>query len=232
MFISNEEAEKRKRSSHNVLTVIRKDGDSDAGEAHTREPEVIYPDEILPAEDSSCASAIAAGIDAPSGALLRKMCGLPVSGRKRGQPNMPLEMQAAVATAAQLSSTRAAADVFGTSYHHADELKHGYTNQADRYDAQTDPDKDLAAVINKQKKDVRDLAFQKLTKTLGLISDEKLNIITDATKLGRLAKDLAGVVDKVLPKEATNVGGVHFHVWRPDMKTESEYEVVSVGGQR
>jgi hypothetical protein len=153
------------------------------------------------------------------------------TGRKKGQVTMPKEIQAAAATTAQLTNTRNAANCFDTSYHHADELKHGYTNQEARY-GEAEPDKDLAVIINRQKREVRDLAFEKLTKALGLITDDKLLALTDPTKLGRLCKDLSGVVDKVLPKEAVNMGGVHFHVWRPEMREEASYETIVVGAQQ
>lgn len=230
MFISDEEANRRINSSHNVLTVIDKDGANTVGETHTEEPAVVFPDEVLPAEDLSCASASNI-LDVPSGALLKKMLGQPGSGRKKGQATMPKEMQAATAVAAQLTTLQNAADVFGTSVHHAHELKHGFTNQEAQYGGK-DPDKELERHINVQKNAVRDLAFEKLTKALGLITDVKLEAIVDATKLGRLAKDLSGVVDKVLPKEAIQMGGVHFHVWRPEMRTEDSYKEVSVGGPR
>lgn len=231
MFISEKEANERLHSSKNVLTSIKKDGDSREGEAHTREPLVIPVDDLVP-EDQTCASAVGV-LEAPDGKFLRRILGMNVStGRKKGQTEMPKELQAACATSAQLTNTKTAANAFGVSYHHADELKHGYTNQADRYDEGKEPDKDLAKIINRQKTQVRDLAFEKLTKTLGLISDDKLQALTDPVKLGRLAKDLSGVVDKVLPKDAVQLGGVHFHVWRPEMRDESSYETVSVGGQR
>lgn len=231
MFISEDEANKRLNSSKNVLTVIDRGGASQDGETHDVEPFVVPLEELIPAEDQSCKSAEGI-LEAPDGKLLRRLLGMKVStGRYIGQKEMHKELQAATATTAQLVDTRTAAATFGTSYHHADELKHGYTNQQDRYNPATDPDADLAKVINRQKKEVRDLAFEKLTKALGLISDDKLRAITDATKLARLSKDLSGVVDKVLPKESIQLGGVHFHVWRPEMREESTYETVVVGAQ-
>lgn len=232
MFISEDEANRRLNSSKNVLTVIDKDGDSKSGESHTTEVYNPPLEDLVPADDQTCASAIGV-LEAPDGKTLRKLLGMNVStGRKKGQVEMPREMQAACATSAQLVNTRTAAAAFGVSAHHADELKHGYTNQKDRYDETKGPVEDLTKIIEGQKRQVRDLAFEKLTKTLGLIDDNKLIAITDATKLARVAKDLSGVVDKVIPKDAVQLGGVHFHVWRPEMKDESAYETITVGGQR
>lgn len=238
MFISDAEAESRLRSSRNVLTIIQKDGADRPGVEHTQEPLAIIPDEVLEplieAEDETCKSA-AGIVDAPHGALLRKMLGMKAgNGRQHGVKNMPREIQAATAVCAQVTTLKHAANSFGTSVHHAHELKHGFTNEESQYGysgGKEEPVKDLTKIIDRQKKEVRDLAFEKLTKALGLITDDKLTAMTDPVKLGRLSRDLSSVVDKVLPKEAGQLGGVHFHVWRPEMRTEETYEQVTVGGQ-
>jgi len=248
MFISDSEADSRLRRSENVLTVIDKESNHKNGVPHSVEPpsfdipsipgpplsgELIGEvEEVASPEteevDGRCQSAKDAGIPM---ALLRKLLDTKhPSGRREGQDNMAPEMRAACATTAQLVNTRTASREFDTSYHHADELKHGYTHQEARYDPTISPDKFLEQEINRQKKEVRDLAFEKLTKALGLISDDKLMAVTDPMKLSRISKDLSGVVDKVLPKESTTLGGVHFHVWRPEMRDEDSYEVVPVGG--
>lgn len=231
MFITDEEAARRLNSSRNVLTVIDKDGANGSGVPHEREPLVIETPDLPVAEDETCASAL--GVVAPNGATLRRMLGMGSgAGRKPGATNMAMETRAATAVCAQLTTLKTAASIFDTSVHHAHELKHGFTNEEAQYGysgGKEDPNKLLEKVINDQKRKVRDLAFEKLTKTLGLISDDKLTALTDPTKLGRLAKDLSVVVDKVLPKQDAVLGGVHFHVWRPEMREESTYETINVG---
>jgi len=241
MFISNAEANSRLHSSKNVLTKIVQDGDSRGGVAHVLEPPTITSESLpdltdltdltdLPEEDRTCASAKAAGIfephEEPSGILLRKMLGMGL-GRKKGETNLPVEVRAATAVCAELVNTRTAASVFEVSHHHADELKHGFTHQAARYGGD-DPDAQLEKVVNEQKRQVRDLAFEKLTKTLGLMSDDKLMAVTDPLKLARISRDLSAVVDKTLPKEQSVFGGVHFHVWKPELREESSYDVITV----
>jgi hypothetical protein len=231
MFISEDEANRRLNTSENVLTRVS-GGDVRVGiePPPAQEPPVIIPDEILDSEDGDCASASAIGL-APSGSALKRMLGLP-RGKKPGVGNMDPVIRAATATCAQMGRgmTQVAANVFETSLHHADELKHGFTNQAARYGGAA-PNDGLLKEIARQKGQVRDLAFQKLTKTLGLISDDKIEAITDAVKLGRLAKDLSAVHDKAMPREEKelNGGGVHFHIWKPEMKAEADYETVTVG---
>jgi hypothetical protein len=231
MFISDEEASSRLKSSQNVLNVINKG----RAELPSTVPSAQDPPELPSVDEveeslTSQYPEIEAALEAPDGKFLRKILGMNPSGRKLGIPNMPREIQAAVATTAQVATITLAAETFGTSVHHAHELKHGYTNQASQYGGEA-PDKQLAAIITQQKKQVRDLAFEKLTKALGLITDDKLILVTDVVKLSRVARDLSGVVEKVLPKEATNTGGVHFHVWRPEMREESSYETIPVSNR-
>lgn len=236
MFISEQEANNRVNSSENVLQRIRRDEGFRDGEAHTFEPEAIPAPNVaeLPAptdEDFSCESAQVLGIDYPDEKVIKRMLGLSELGRGKGRVAIPNEVRAAAGVCAELTTAKTAARAFDMSVHHADELKHGFTNQLARYGGQA-PQEDLKKEIDRQKKHVRDLAFEKLIKTLGLMSDDKLASVTDPTKLSRISKDLAVVVDKTTPKEEGPMGGVHFHVWRPEMRTEESYEVINVGGQR
>lgn len=234
MFISDEEARVRIRSSQNVLNVIRKDK-AEPSVAPVQVPSSSVPSSSIPAlpsveevEKSLLGQTeVEDALEVPEGQALRRMLGMGILGRRPGIPDMPREVMAAVATTAQLSTIKTAAQAFDTSTHHAHELKHGYTNQVAQYGPDA-PDAQILTIITRQKKEVRDLAFEKLTKALGLITDDKLLVVEDVTKLSRIARDLSGVVEKVLPKEAANVGGVHFHVWRPEMRDESTYEVIPV----
>jgi hypothetical protein len=72
-------------------------------------------------------------------------------------------------------------------------------------------------------------AGKRLSATLRLLSDEKLENVTKASELSAIAKDMATVMDKVSPKEAVDAGGVHFHIWAPETSESSEYETVEVG---
>jgi len=243
MFISEAEANKRLNSSENVLTVIDKNGGSRDGRPSVNEPLVIHPTDIVPDSFPALPSAPAAivpevlGVDeTPDSATLRKMLGMKnPTGRKVGVPNRTREEQASIALAGQVIGQAAAARLLGTTKDHAHDLAHGFTSGEAHhgtgpYEGITPtPNADLVKVIDKQKKQVRDLAFEKLTKTLGLITDDKLEAVTDATKLSRVAKDLSGVVEKVIPKEQGQMDGVHFHIWRPPMREEDSYEQVSVG---
>ena len=229
MFISEQEAVERLNSSRNVLTRVNKDEPIDKGVPHLQEPPIIEPDEVLPADDQLCASA--EGVIQTDMKLVRKMLGLTSPGKPKGQSNAPLEIQAACATTAQMVGTRQAAQAFDFSYHHADELKHGYTNQETRYNPAVDPNELLKNEVNNQKKVIRDLAFQKLTAVLGILDDDKIKALSDPVKIARVGRDLSTIHEKALPREEQNDrSGVHFHIWKPEMREEDSYPVVRVGG--
>lgn len=231
MFISEQTANERLNSSRNVLTRVNKEESIDKGVPHTQEPPIVELEENdhLPVEDQLCSTAT--GIVAPDMRAIRKILGMEPQGRSLGQKNAPLEIQAAAATTAQMVNTKTAARTFDFSYHHADELKHGYTNQEQRYDPVIEPHALLKEEVNRQKKVVRDLAFEKLTKVLGILSDDKIQALTDPVKIARVGRDLSTIHEKALPREEQNTNsGVHFHIWKPeDQREESSYPVVRVG---
>lgn len=231
MFISDEEANRRLNTSENVLTRVN-GGDIRSGIPHVEEePPIILPDEILDSEDAQCNSAREAGVE-PAGRILQQMLGMK-AGRKPGQKNLDPAIRAAAGACAQLTTLKNAGAAFEVSHLTAGHYAHGYTNQAARYDDGVAPQTSLLQEIDRQKRQIRDLAFEKLAKTLGLISDDKIEAITDPLKLGRLARDLSNVHDKAMPREEREAaGGIHFHIWKPEMKAESDYEVVTVGSQR
>lgn len=74
------------------------------------------------------------------------------------------------------------------------------------------------------------LASSRLEKALNCLTDDKIEKIQKATNLSRIAKDLASIMDKVAPApvEMTEEH-VHFHVFKPEIASESQYDTVVVG---
>lgn len=70
------------------------------------------------------------------------------------------------------------------------------------------------------------LASAKLKTALTSLTDEKIDECK-ATALSGIAKDMAAVMDKVT-KETSKPESIHFHIFRPEMKTVSEYTTVQV----
>lgn len=259
MFISNEDAEKRIKDS-DFLTRINKPRSERVPSPRSAPPEPkkqeLDPEE---AENARIANKHSTKLEdllieplemdeTPEGEVLRKMLGLRRSGTREGIGHIPLEIRAGIATTDQLTTARNAGAVWGVHRQHADQLGAGFSSAGQRYYGTDNPigpdgklipglvsghheaNKELLAEINLQKKSLRDVAFSRLMKSLGLITDERLEALTDVVKLTRVTRDLSTVYDKAIPREelASGNNGVHFHVWRPEMRAEDAYEVINL----
>lgn len=222
MFISEELAEQRIKSSENLLRSVNKSERVPSAPPNP-EPPVIEPELVLEDEDHTCDTAQNCGA-APTPNELAALLNMK---RRR---YMTTQTQASVALFGSLTSRAAAARLFGCSSDHAEDLNKGFTNPLSRELGKHK--EELVDEIKRQSKDVRDLAFSRLTKSLTLMTDDMLGTVTDPTKLARVSRDLSTVLDKVMPKEDSVQGGVHFHVWRPEMREEASYETVVVGSQQ
>lgn len=256
MFISNEDAESRIKNSE-FLKRIKRSAPSEPKKPVSSEP--VKEEDPEKQEEARIANKHATkledllieplGMDeTPEGEVLRKMLGLRRAGTREGIGHIPMEIRAGIATTDQLTTARNAGAVWGVHHHHADSLGAGFTGPAQRYygtdnavgkDGKLIPglvsgaheaNRELLAEINIQKKSLRDVAFSRLMKSLGLITDEKLEALTDVVKLTRVTRDLSTVYDKAIPREelASGNNGVHFHVWRPEMRAEDAYEVINL----
>lgn len=72
---------------------------------------------------------------------------------------------------------------------------------------------------------------RKLSKVVKQITDEKIETIENPLELARLGRDLATITQSMSPKEEQPDGGVHFHVYRPELKQENHYETITVGAR-
>ncbi len=151
---------------------------------------------------------------------------------------MSTKERASVGLAGILMGGRRAGLLLGRGAHTSHELRHGFTSQTAMYGAPSqgiekgDQAEDLVDELDIQKKTIRDLAFDRITSAVGLITHEKLEKLADVTKLARVSRDLVTIVDKTLPKEQAINNGVHFHIWKPEMKEESQYETINVNAPR
>lgn len=73
---------------------------------------------------------------------------------------------------------------------------------------------------------IRDLAMEKLMKSLNLIDDEKLEGCK-AVDLANIATSMSKVVEKTLPREATGPQ-VNLVVYAPQVRAEHRYEVTEI----
>jgi hypothetical protein len=72
-------------------------------------------------------------------------------------------------------------------------------------------------------------AAHRLGLTLDALSPDKISSIKRATNISKVAKDMASILEKCTEKEKVDTGGVHFHVYRPEMHNEMNYTTVNVG---
>jgi hypothetical protein len=94
------------------------------------------------------------------------------------------------------------------------------------------PNVNLIQQIESQRTKIRDLAFKRLNTVLECLDDQKIKKIEKARELAQVGSQLAIISEKMLPKEMSAEQTVHFHMYRPEVKKESDYEAVSVGEER
>jgi hypothetical protein len=226
MFISDEEANNRLISSESILRRVKGGGKDNGSHTPKKKDNGSHP--------PTTASPIKDPTDeTPEGDTLRKMLGMDNQRNVRGK-NTDLQERADLGLAAQLVGNRNAGLMLGRGPDTAHEFRHGYRDQGAMYGGAhatpkaATPDQELLNLISQQKKQVRDLAFDRLTTAVGLISPEKLEAVKDVSKLARVSRDLATVVDKTMPEQNNQGHTVHFHIWRPEMQSESAYEVINL----
>ena len=147
-------------------------------------------------------------------------------------PRMTTRARADLGMTSLLVGQRKAGTLLGRSNNTAFAHSKGYLSQGTMYGDNPVQNEDLVNELDKQKKTIRDLAFDRITSAVSLITHEKLEKLADVTKLARVSRDLVTIVDKTLPKEQAINSGVHFHIWKPEMKEESQYEVINVNAPR
>jgi len=143
-------------------------------------------------------------------------------GRPKGQHNRSDNLRATIGVASKVLGGRATDQLFDAGK----QMPYAYAQG--KVSVGGEVKEDLVLEVKDQQDAIRDLAFNRLVKTLGLMDDEKLEAVTDVTKLARVGRDLSSIVDKVTPKAEANTQSVHFHVFRPEARPEQSYEVIDL----
>jgi hypothetical protein len=130
---------------------------------------------------------------------------------------------AEVALVGQVLGRRISGNVFDRSGGHINNLQNAVT----RHDR--DVKQSLFAMIEEGKSEIRGKAQEKLTQVLDLMTIEKLRRVEKPRELSSIAVQLSQVLERTLPKELTKDDGVHFHIYRPEIRTEETYNIVEVG---
>jgi hypothetical protein len=225
MFIDRKEATRRVNNSTGVLSRINPSTIKPSNGNGSHPP---VKDAHKDTEESSVPSITETPEEFSEGAL-KSLLNVK---RARGQhgPLMSTKDRATLGLAGVLLGGRRAGNLLGRGPDTSHELRHGYLSQVKKQAGEQD--EALVDELGLQKKTVRDLAFDRLISSVGLITHEKLEKIADVTKLAKVSRDLATVVDKTTPKEQAINNGVHFHIWKPEMKEESQYETINVNAPR
>jgi len=85
---------------------------------------------------------------------------------------------------------------------------------------------EVVSAVERTTTRIRDLALDKLMASLGIINDETLFNCT-AKDASTVARNLAGVVEKLSPKDAAT-SGVTLVVYAPQQRQETHYETIDV----
>lgn len=225
MFVSKEEAKARLTDSANLFRF-----ESEATlpiEAPAPAPEEQTVDEILDVleEQTPKTAQETLGLDQLD-KLIRPIVG---KARYRGK----MDAQIAIAETSLILGPVAAGRAFGLHPSQVSAYAAGAdttTGQAGQFNLKN-PRPERLARINVMKERLAIKAGRRVNSCLELLTDEKLQAVTEASTLAHIAKDMATVLDKVTDKKATDEGGIHFHLYRPESAPESKYETIEVGSR-
>jgi hypothetical protein len=214
MFISEEEALERLKSSDNLLNRIGV-RHSETGPIQTPpepepEPEVIDDPNIDPVR-----AAVLAG---------RKAMGGTGRGRYPGQKNTPPEIRSLIGATAQLTSAEKAAKMFGISAVAAHHYSHGRTSQ------NAEPKQSLLDSIENDTQGIRKQVLGVLAFTIAGITPDKIEN-KDAKELSIIARNLGSIMSATKPPadfgdKTTNAQVI---VFSPEQEQESFYPTKEIG---
>lgn len=213
MFISEEEAKKRRESPNNILGPnYRRNAPlrEDAPEASpiSKEPEDKEREQFTEKRVQSILDH-AAGVRRRNGSL-------------QGQT----EIQLAIGKTAAILDPRTAGNLFGLSPAQTNAYREGESSQIDVERGITrNPGR--KAAMDLVKDTLAEKAAARLGAALDELTNEKISQEKHAGNIARIAKDMAVVVDKVT-KESGAAEHIHFHIFRPEPKVIADYRVVNV----
>jgi len=140
------------------------------------------------------------------------------------------EAQVAIGETALVVGQSQAGRLFGLSNEQSLAYERALSSTADITN-HTPPNPSRKKQIDEFREVLAAKAAERLGDTLELLDTPKLKAVKRATNLSRIAKDMATIVEKVSPKETVDQGGVHFHIYKPEISVEQNYKVVTVGSK-
>ena len=159
---------------------------------------------------------------------LEKIINNKTPGRKVKIRNRTLEENGSVGLANKILGSKETEKLFGVDPVQQNHLTHGFTGSVDRVKGKNKKEELLDEIYSQGGK-VTQLAFTRILKSLSLLDEEKIEEVTDPMKLMGLARGLSGIVRDMTPKESDDKEQqVHFHVYKPEQKSDSDYETIEV----
>lgn len=208
MWISEEEASIRIGSHRNILNRIDRDS-RPSGDTTPAPIEPFAPDNPLPLDPE-----VIHHVEQSKR-------------RTRTQPNLTQREAADAVLIGQLTDRKNAATLYGVNDDHIRLMTDRRSQSHDKKDTPG-----LVEIIESQRTKIRDLAFKRLGTVLECLDEKKIRGIEKARELATVGAQLAVISEKMLPREMARDENVHFHMFRPEVKKESDYEMVEVGEAR
>lgn len=144
-------------------------------------------------------------------------------GRPAGLTKWSPEVKAIIGTLANQSTNKKVAEVFNMAPQQVGAYARGLDSSGNR------PDPELRKHLESNVEEVRSKVIGKILKTIDHIDDEKIQEANFAT-LSKAASNLAGVFDRLGPKDSSNGNSLqqNFVFYGVKPRTESDYKVIEV----
>jgi len=220
MFISKEEADRRIKGSEKLLGRSSPKDSFNLEEIlkETQEPVGIDLEDIIKGEKQE---------SGPIGRVINNLDDL-LSGRinLRRKPHLTLDEQAGVGVTARLLSATASARMNDLSASHANDLEHSYPSGQARFERKKK--QALTDKILERTDIVVDVCFERLLKTMDLMTDEKLEEVQKAESLSRIARNIHGIISNATPREEKEVERPvsQFIIYKPEIRKEASYQTL------
>jgi hypothetical protein len=211
MFITEEESRKRLESKRNIL-----------GPNYERPKR--RPLEIEEALPEDCTREERADISAERvQAILNDTNGIR---NRQGNLTGMTDVQIAIGTTSAILGEKSAGSLYRLSREQSKAYELGESSKLD-IDRGITRNPSRRQAMESIKDSLAERAASRLGVALDSLTSEKINQEKHAGNIARIAKDMAVVVDKVT-KDNGQPEHVHFHIFRPEMRTVRDYQTVQV----
>lgn len=140
------------------------------------------------------------------------------------------DVQAAIGQTSLIVGPRVAGSLFDRSVPQTSAYEGGHGRWRDSVGAEKrEPKPELVEKLSAFKEKLAYAAGRVLETSLDNLDEEKIKRMKKATSISKVAKDMAVIMDKV-SKSDGNEQSVHFHIYRPDMRSVNAYETVKING--